>query len=86
MDELLAEVTTGKRKGMSSDGAGGGMGCGKSGADHKINTKVSERQYYLCVGETAMDTMVFRTMTTRQQLDTIVNRSRFHSAASWQTG
>ena len=26
------------------------MGCGESGADHKINTKVSERQCYMCLG------------------------------------
>ena len=52
MDELLAEVKTGKIKGTSSNGAGleWDMGCSESGADHKINTKVSERQCYTCLG------------------------------------
>ena len=47
MDELLAEVKTGKIIAM---GLEWDMGCGESGADHKINTKVSERQCSMCLG------------------------------------
>ena len=50
MDELLAEVKTGNIKESLAMGLEWDTGYSESGADHKITTKASERQCYMCLG------------------------------------
>ena len=79
MDELLAEVKTGKIKEPLAMGLEWDMGCGESGAEHNINTKVSERQCYICGHGQGEPSCKSNEQATG-------GRAGFHGAASWQTG